>query len=91
MLFNFVFNLFKDLLNYKNCVTKACFQRGFIYKKSVIYKENFVCKEKSGSATKVKLVTKIKKHDQLYFGTLVLAIYGLLTIHWLQRNQQHDA
>ena len=42
-------------------------------KKNVIYKENFICKEKSGSFTKVKSVTKIKKHIQLYFGTLVLA------------------
>ena len=40
-----------------------------------IYKENFICKEKSGSVTKVKLVTKIKKHNQLYFGTLALASY----------------
>ena len=44
-------------------------------KKNVIYKENFICKEKSGSVTTVKLVTKIKNHDQLYFGTLVLASY----------------
>ena len=44
-------------------------------KKNVIYLENFTCKEKSGSVTTVKLVTKIKKHDQLYFGTLVLALY----------------
>ena len=44
-------------------------------KKNVIYLENFTCKEKSGSVTTVKLVTKIKKHYQLYFGTLVLALY----------------
>ena len=44
-------------------------------KKNVTYKENFICKEKSGSVTKVKLVTKIKKHNQLYFGTLALASY----------------
>ena len=36
-------------------------------------KKNFVCKEKSGTVAKVKLVTKIKKHNQLYFGSLVLA------------------
>ena len=38
-------------------------------------KKNFICKEKSGTVTKVKLVTKIKKHNQLYFGTLVVASY----------------
>ena len=38
-------------------------------------KKNFVCKEKSGTVAKVKLVTKIKKHNQLYFGSLVLASY----------------
>ena len=58
-----------DLLKYKNCVMKTCFQKGFIYK------ENFTCKEKSGSVTTVKLVTKIKKLSQLYFGTLALASY----------------
>ena len=35
----------------------------------------FTCKEKSGAVTKVKLVTRIKKHNQLYFGTLVLTSY----------------
>ena len=44
-------------------------------KKNIIYKENFICQEKSGSATTVKLVTKIKKHSHLYFGTLLLASY----------------
>ena len=44
-------------------------------KKNVIYKENVIGKEKSGSVATVKLVTKIKKHNQLYFGTLVLATY----------------
>ena len=38
-------------------------------------KKSFICKEKAGTVTKVKLVTKIKKHNQLYFGTLVLASY----------------
>ena len=41
----------------------------FIKKK----KNSFV--EKSGTVTKVKLVTKIEKHNQPYFGTLVLAPY----------------
>ena len=30
---------------------------------------------KKNHVTPVKLVTKIKKHNQLYFGTLVLASY----------------
>ena len=38
-------------------------------------KKNFICEEKSGTAIKVKLVTKIKKHSQHYFGTLMLALY----------------
>ena len=46
--------------------------------------------------TQVELVTKIKKHNQLYFGTLVLTYCccrdnGFLAIHWLQRKQQHVA
>ena len=40
-----------------------------------LIKKNFFYKEKSGTVTKVKLVTKIKKHNQLYFGTLLLASY----------------
>ena len=38
-------------------------------------KKNFICKEKSGTVTKVRLVSKIKKDNQFYFGTLVLASY----------------
>ena len=38
-------------------------------------KKTFICKEKSGTAIKVKFVTKIKKHNQLYFAILVLASY----------------
>ena len=30
-------------------------------------KKNFICKEKPGTATKVKLVRKVKKHNQLFF------------------------
>ena len=41
-------------------------------------KKNLICKEKSGAVRKVKAVKKIKKHNQLYFGTLVLASYILL-------------
>ena len=37
--------------------------------------KNIISKEKVGTVTRVKLVTKIKKHDQLHFGTLVLASY----------------
>ena len=53
---------------FKNCVIKTCFQKGF-----ELIKKNFICKEKSGTSTKVKLVTKIKSLNQLYFRTLVLA------------------
>ena len=35
-------------------------------------KKNFICKEKSGTLTKFKFK---KKHNQLYFGILVLASY----------------
>ena len=40
----------------------------------------FIYKEKSGAVTKLKLVKKkhnqkFKKHNQLYFGTLVLVSY----------------
>ena len=35
----------------------------------------FTCKEKSGAVTKVKLVTKIEKYNQLYFGVVVLTSY----------------
>ena len=38
-------------------------------------KKNFICKEKSGTVTKVKLVPKVKKDNQFYFGTLVLTSY----------------
>ena len=36
-------------------------------------KKSFIRKEKSTTVAKVKLVTKIKKDNQLYFGTLVEA------------------
>ena len=64
-----------DLLKYKNCVIKTYFQRDFVYKKYYLLRKiSFVeaGKEKFGTVTKVKLVTKIKKPNQLYFGTLVL-------------------
>ena len=38
-------------------------------------KKSFICKENAGTVTKVKLVAKVKKHNQLYFGTLILASY----------------
>ena len=37
-------------------------------------KKSFVCKEKGGTVAKAKLVTKIKKGNQLYFGNLVLLL-----------------
>ena len=37
-------------------------------------KKNFICQEKPGTVTKVKLITKIKKHNQLYFGALILLL-----------------
>ena len=37
--------------------------------------KKIIFKEKSGTVANVKLVTKIKKHNQLYFGTLVLPPY----------------
>ena len=50
--------------------------REVLFKKKMLFiKKNFICKEKAGNVTKLKLVTKIKKHDQLYFETLVLASY----------------
>ena len=57
------------------CHEKHASREVLLVKKNVIYKEIIICKEKAGTVTKVKLVTKIKKHNQLYFGTLVLALY----------------
>ena len=66
-----LFSLYlNDLLKYKNCVIRTYFQRDFLF-----IKKNFIRKEKPGTVTKVKLVTKIKKHNQLYFGTFLLASY----------------
>ena len=36
----------------------------------------FICNEKSRTVTKVELVTKIKKHNQLYFRTSAASSYG---------------
>ena len=55
-----------DLLKYKNCVIKTCFQRGLELKMSFT-KKNLICKEKSRLLQKVKLVTKIKKLRKLSF------------------------
>ena len=60
-----------DLLQYKNCVIKTCFQRGLELKNVTYKKKKFICEEKPETVIKVKLVTKIKKHNQLYFGTLI--------------------
>ena len=83
------------LLKYKNCIIKTCFQRG-----SEFVKKNFICKEKFGTVFKVKLVAKIKKFNQLYFGIwyyhhiVIVEIThknGLLSKHWFQRKRQHGA
>ena len=39
--------------------------------------KKFNCSEKSGTATKVKLASKIMKQNQFYFATLVLVSYCL--------------
>ena len=64
-------------------------------------KKNFICKEKSGTVTKVKLVTKIKK---LRKSSFILELWykhhiaiveitqkntDFLSKHWLQRKQQY--
>ena len=69
-----LFSLYSnDLLNYKNCVIKTCFQRDFEFKISFI-KKNFIYKVKFhlqrkiyGAVTEVTLVTKIKKLRKLSF------------------------
>ena len=66
-------------------------------RKRPLIEKNSISKEKAGTFAKVKLVTKIKKHNQLYIGTLVLLLwrqhikYELLSKHCLQRKQQHGA
>ena len=63
-----------EVLKCKNCVIKTCFQGDLEFiKENVIYKKNFICKEKSGAVEKAKLVTKIMKLNQLYYGTSVFA------------------
>ena len=55
----------------------------FTYRKMTSIKINFIqfiYEEKSGAVTKLKLVQKksnhkFKKHNELYFGTLVIASY----------------
>ena len=82
MLFNFVLTLFRllklysYLLKHRNYIIKKHVSRevlSLLRKKSFL-KKHFICKEKSGNVTKVKLVTKIKKHNQIYSVT-VLASY----------------
>ena len=69
VLFNIILILFKRSVEIKEpCYKKTCFQIGFI-------KKNLICKEKSEIVTEVKLVMKIRKHNHLYFRTLVLALY----------------
>ena len=76
VLVNFIFTLFKQyvkiyLFKYKNRVIKKHASR-------VVFefiKKNLICNEKSRTVAKVKLVTKIKKRNQFYFGTLVIALW----------------
>ena len=51
-------------------------------------KENFIGKEEAETVAKVKLVRKIRKHDQLYFGTLVLLLqsYPIQNVGWGDRS-----
>ena len=72
-----LFSLYSnDLLKYKTCVIKKHTSREvLLIKKNEIYKEIVICKEKAGTVIKVKLVMKIKNHNQLYFGTLVLLLW----------------
>ena len=37
-------------------------------------KKYFICKKIYGAVAKAKLVTKIEKHNQIYFGTLILVL-----------------
>ena len=75
MLFNFFLTLFKRSFKIKELRHKKCVQRGFELRKISFIKKNFICKENFGTVTKTKLVTKIRKHNQLYFRTLVLTSY----------------
>ena len=52
----------------------------------------WVYREKYETVAKVKLVTKFKKPNQLYFGTMILASSCYCGDNaWLQRKQQHGA
>ena len=53
--------MFSERFWVKNC---------YLERKILFVKKTFICKEKP--VTVAKLITKIKKHNQLYFGTLVL-------------------
>ena len=68
MPFNFGLSLFKRSVKLEELRYKTCLGFEFI-------KKNFISIEKSRTVTKVKLVTKIKKPNQFYFGTLILASY----------------
>ena len=52
----------EDLLKYKKCVIKICFQRVFEFiKKNIVYKKNFICKEKSGAVKRVRKLRNITR------------------------------
>ena len=53
-----------DLIKYKNWVIKKhASRKALLIKKTITYKEMIISKGKTGTVTKVKLVTKIKKHN----------------------------
>ena len=71
---NFVLILFKRSVKIKELrQKKTCLQIGFAYKQKchLQRKVSFV-KKKLELLITAKLVAKIKKHNQLFFGTLVL-------------------
>ena len=56
------------MLKHNNCVIKNMLPERFcLLGKMSLIKKSFICKGKAGTVTKVKLVTKIRKHIQFYF------------------------
>ena len=55
-------------------------------------KENFIGKEEAETVAKVKLVRKIRKHNQLYFGTLVLLLqsYPIQNVGWGDGSREFE-
>ena len=70
-----LFSLYSnDLLKYKNRIIKTCFRRGFEFVKKTVILRKISFAKITGTITKVKSVTKTKKHNQSFFLTLVLAL-----------------